>query len=172
MKTKETPRATLNVRHWAATSDKTRKKMVAWLRDTAKLLASDPTKISARFRARFFALLACVLVPLWLAGCAVNITPACESYREAVGPEVIDYANADGVIDEAETAILKADSEFQMQIKSGPTVQNAKDYSAKVGGPWLAWVDADAKLDAAKKKRRHVTKEDFDRAMQAVETGK
>lgn len=113
-----------------------------------------------------------LLASLWLSGCVVDIKPACEKYREAVGPEVIEYVNADGKIDETETAILRADSEFQMQIKSGPTVAQAKAYSATVGTPWLAWVDADAKLDAAKKKRRHNTKEDFDRAMQAVETGK
>lgn len=113
-----------------------------------------------------------LLASLWLSGCAVDIKPACEKYREAVGPEVIEYVNADGVVTEPEAAILKADTDFQSEIQAGPTVEQAKAYSAKVGGPWLVWVDADAKLDAAKKKRRHNTKEDFDRATQAVETGK
>lgn len=116
-----------------------------------------------------FALL--VLCPFFT-GCAVNLKPACEKYREAVGPEVIEYANADGQIDENEAVILKADAEFQEQIKAGPSVQDAKAYSAKVGTPWLTWVDADERLDARKKQRRHHTKEDFDRAIQAIETGK
>lgn len=107
-----------------------------------------------------------------LCGCAVDITNACEKYREAIGPEVIEYANADGVVTPEEAEIVGLDAAFQQQIKAGPTLQDAKTYSAKVGAPWLQWVDADAKLDAAKKKRRHNTKEDFDRAMQAVETGK
>lgn len=109
---------------------------------------------------------------LLVSGCTVDITNSCALYREAVGPEVDIYANADGIVTPDEAAILKADTEFQSEIKAGPTLQNAKDYSAKVGTPWLEWVDADAKLDAAKKKRRHNTKEDFDRAMLAVETGK
>lgn len=113
-----------------------------------------------------------LLFAFGLCGCAVNIQPACAKYREAVGPEVIEYANADGVVDDKEAAILKADTDFQEQIKAGPTLEQAKAYSAKVGVPWLAWVDADSTLDAAKKNRRHNTKEDFDRAMQAVETGK
>lgn len=107
-----------------------------------------------------------------LCGCAVDITNACDKYQQAVGPEVVEYANADGVVTPDEAAILKADTDFRAQVKAGPTLEQAKSYSAKVGTPWLAWVDADANLDAAKKKRRHNTKEDFDRAMQAVETGK
>ena len=113
-----------------------------------------------------------LLASLWLTGCAVNIGPACEKYREAVGPEVIEYVNADGQVTPEEAVIGKADATFQEQVKSGPTVNDAKTYSATVGVPWLRWVDADSKLDDAKKKRRHRTKDDFDRAIQAVETGK
>jgi hypothetical protein len=113
-----------------------------------------------------------VLCP-FLTGCgAPNIIPACEAYREAVGPEVIEYVNQDGVVTEPEAAILKADTDFQAEIKAGPTVANAETYRAKVGKPWLAWVDADAKLDDKKKKRRHNTDEDFGRALEAVRTGK
>lgn len=107
-----------------------------------------------------------------LCGCAVNIGPACEKYREAVGPEVIEYVNADGVVTEPEAAILKADTDFQGEIKAGPTVENAEAYRAKVGKPWLAWVDANADLDAKKKKRRHNTDDDFARALEAVRAGK
>jgi spore coat polysaccharide biosynthesis protein SpsF (cytidylyltransferase family) len=111
----------------------------------------------------------CVLP--WLFGCAVDITNACDKYQKAVGPEVVEYVNADGVVTGPEAEIVKADATFQEQIKAGPTLKQAKEYSATVGTPWLKWVDADPKLDATKKKRRHNTKEDFDRAMQAVETG-
>ena len=58
------------------------------------------------------------------------------------------------------------------QTDKGPSVAEAKDYSAKVGTPWLLWVDKDDRLDSLSKRLRHATKEDFDRAMQAVETGK
>lgn len=113
-----------------------------------------------------------ILCLLLVSGCTIDITNSCALYREAVGPEVGTYANADGVVTPDEAAILKADTDFQAEIKAGPTIEQAKRYSAVVGTPWLKWVDADTNLDAAKKKRRHNTKEDFDRAMQAVETGK
>jgi hypothetical protein len=77
-----------------------------------------------------------------LCGCAVDITNACAKYREAVGPEVVEYANADGVVTPEESAILKADADFQSEIQAGPTVENAETYRAKVGQPWLKWVDA------------------------------
>lgn len=111
-------------------------------------------------------------LPLSVLGCAVNIGPACEKYREAVGPEVIEYVNADGVVTEPEAAILKADTSFQAEIKAGPSVEQAEAYRAKVGKPWLTWVDADANLDDKKKKRRHNTDDDFGRALEAVRTGK
>ena len=111
-------------------------------------------------------------LPLAMSACAVDIRNACEKYQEAVGPEVAEYANADGVVTPEEDAILKADTAFHAEIKAGPTLEQAKSYSANVGAPWLVWVDADAKKTEAQKKRRHNTKEDFDRAMQAVETGK
>lgn len=117
-------------------------------------------------------LLSLLLSILWLSGCAVNIGPACEKYREAVGPEVVEYVNADGVVTEPEAAILKADTNFQAEIKAGPSVEQAEAYRAKVGKPWLAWVDADANLDDKKKKRRHNTDDDFGRALEAVRTGK
>lgn len=112
---------------------------------------------------------------LVLAGCGqVQIRDACDKYQQAVGPEVEAYVMEDGVIDAAEQQILDADAEFKAQIKSepGPTVPQAKAYSSRVGTPWLLWVDKDAKLDTLSKRLRHATKEDFDRAMQAVETGK
>ena len=122
---------------------------------------------------RFAALLTLALLASWsLSGCAVDIKPACEKYREAVGPEVIEYVNADGVVTEPEAAILKADTDFQSEIKAGPTVENAETYRAKVGQPWLKWVDADAAKTAKQKERRHKTDDDFARALEAVRTGK
>lgn len=120
-------------------------------------------------------LLALLVLCPWLTGCGqVQIRDACDKYQQAVGPEVAEYANADGKIDEAEAEILALDAAFAAKVKTdkGPSVAEAKDYSAKVGTPWLLWVDKDEELDSLSKRLRHATKEDFDRAMQAVETGK
>ena len=120
-------------------------------------------------------LLPLLAVALFCAGCGhVPIIDACDKYQQAVGPEVAEYANADGKIDEAEAEILALDAAFAAKVKTdkGPSVAEAKDYSAKVGTPWLLWVDKDDRLDSLSKRLRHATKEDFDRAMQAVETGK
>lgn len=114
-------------------------------------------------------------VALFCVGCGqVQIIDACDKYQQAVGPEVVEYANADGVVSEAEAEILKVDTDFAAMVKTekGPSVADAKNYSAKVAGPWLTWVDADGKLDSLSKRLRHATKEDFDAAMKAVETGK